>query len=132
MRLTGIVFALDGMLLGAHCATFTRNATVPIALVGFLPLIWLSLVLGRRLLAIWSGLSTYIVLRLSIICWRAFLGAATRYRSHYALPMTWVVAAGITMHTDAPRRPCRDALDQQVVGVMGLQTELRRAEWGQE
>jgi hypothetical protein len=40
-----------------------RNATLISALVGFLPLIWLSLVFGW---GIWSGLSTFWVLRLVV------------------------------------------------------------------
>ncbi|EUA90191.1 DNA-damage-inducible F DinF domain protein [Mycobacterium ulcerans str. Harvey] len=42
----GIVFALDGVLLGAGDAAFMRTATVVSALAGFLPLTWLSLVYG--------------------------------------------------------------------------------------
>ena len=43
LPVAGIVFALDGVLLGAGDAAFMRTATVVSALVGFLPLIWLSL-----------------------------------------------------------------------------------------
>ena len=46
LPIAGIVFALDGVLLGAGDAKFMRNATLVSALVGFLPLIWLSLVFG--------------------------------------------------------------------------------------
>lgn len=42
----GIVFAVDGVLLGAGDAAFMRTATVASALVGFLPLVWLSLAYG--------------------------------------------------------------------------------------
>jgi Na+-driven multidrug efflux pump len=42
-----IVFALDGVLFGAGDSAFMRAATVVSALVGFLPLIWLSRVSGR-------------------------------------------------------------------------------------
>jgi putative MATE family efflux protein len=70
----GIVFALDGVLLGAGDAAFMRTATVVSALVGFLPLIWLSLVFGWGLAGIWSGLSTFIVLRLIFVGWRAVSG----------------------------------------------------------
>ncbi len=55
----GIVFALDGVLLGAGDAAFMRTATVVSALVGFLPLIWLSLAYGWGLAGIWSGLSYF-------------------------------------------------------------------------
>jgi putative MATE family efflux protein len=73
----GIVFGLDGVLLGAGDAKFMRNATVISALVGFLPLIWLSLAFGWGLAGIWSGLSTFIVLRLIFVGWRAFSGRWT-------------------------------------------------------
>lgn len=74
LPVAGIVFALDGVLLGAGDAKFMRNATLISALVGFLPLIWLSLAFGWGLLGIWSGLSTFMVLRLVFVGWRAFSG----------------------------------------------------------
>jgi putative MATE family efflux protein len=70
----GVVFALDGVLLGAGDAAFMRTATVVSALVGFLPLIWLSLVFGWGLAGIWSGLTTFIMLRLLFVGWRAVSG----------------------------------------------------------
>lgn len=74
LPIAGIVFALDGVLLGAGDAKFMRNATLISALVGFLPLIWLSLIFGWGLVGIWSGLSTFMVLRLVFVGWRAFSG----------------------------------------------------------
>jgi putative MATE family efflux protein len=74
LPVAGIVFALDGVLLGAGDATFMRTATLVSALVGFLPLIWLSLAFGWGLVGIWSGLSTFMVLRLVFVGWRAFSG----------------------------------------------------------
>jgi putative MATE family efflux protein len=74
LPIAGIVFALDGVLLGAGDAKFMRNATLFSALTGFLPLIWLSLAFGWGLLGIWSGLSTFIVLRLVFVGWRSFSG----------------------------------------------------------
>ena len=70
----GMVFALDGVLLGAGDAAFMRKATVVSALVGFLPLTWLSLVFGWGLAGIWSGLTLFIVLRLVFVGWRAVSG----------------------------------------------------------
>jgi putative MATE family efflux protein len=81
LPVAGIVFALDGVLLGAGDARFMRNATLISALVGFLPLIWLSLVFGWGLLGIWSGLSAFMVLRLIFVGWRAFSG-------HWLVPGT--------------------------------------------
>ena len=74
LPVAGIVFALDGVLLGAGDAAFMRTATVVSALVGFLPLVWLSLVFGWGLAGIWSGLSTFMVLRLVFVGWRAVSG----------------------------------------------------------
>jgi len=70
----GMVFAIDGVLLGAGDAAFMRKATVVSALVGFLPLTWLSLVFGWGLAGIWSGLTLFIVLRLVFVGWRAVSG----------------------------------------------------------
>lgn len=70
----GIVFALDGVLLGAGDAAFMRTATVISALAGFLPLIWLSLIFGWGLAGIWSGLTAFIVLRLVFVGWRVLSG----------------------------------------------------------
>ncbi|WP_110781877.1 MATE family efflux transporter [Mycolicibacterium parafortuitum] len=74
LPVAGIVFAIDGVLLGAGDATFMRNATLFSALVGFLPLIWLSLAFGWGLLGIWAGLSTFMVLRLVFVGWRVLSG----------------------------------------------------------
>jgi putative MATE family efflux protein len=74
LPIAGIVFALDGVLLGAGDANFMRNATLASALLGFLPLSWLSLAFGWGLVGIWSGLTTFMVLRLAFVGWRAWSG----------------------------------------------------------
>lgn len=74
LPVAGIVFALDGVLLGAGDAKYMRNATLASALVGFLPLIWLSLVYGWGLLGIWAGLTAFMVLRLRFVGWRTLSG----------------------------------------------------------
>jgi putative MATE family efflux protein len=74
LPVAGVVFAVDGVLLGAGDARFMRNATLVSALVGFLPLVWLSLVFGWNLFGIWSGLTTFMVLRLLLVGWRAWSG----------------------------------------------------------
>jgi putative MATE family efflux protein len=61
--IAGIVFALDGVLLGAGDAAFLRTATVGSALLGFLPLVWVSLQTGWGLTGIWIALSAFMVLR---------------------------------------------------------------------
>jgi len=81
LPMAGIVFALDGVLLGAGDAKFMRNATLVSALIGFLPLIWMSLAFGWGLVGIWAGLSTFMVLRLVFVGWRAFSG-------HWLVPGT--------------------------------------------
>ncbi|RKT73136.1 putative MATE family efflux protein [Saccharothrix variisporea] len=70
----GVVFALDGVLLGAGDARFLRTATLLSAALGFLPLIWLSSAFGWGLLGIWSGLSAFMVLRLVTILLRTRSG----------------------------------------------------------
>lgn len=70
----GVVFALDGVLLGSGDAGFMRTAAVISALVGFLPLVWLSLVCGWGLAGIWSGLTAFVVLRLIFVGRRVFSG----------------------------------------------------------
>ena len=74
LPVAGIVFALDGVLLGAGDARFMRNATLFSALVGFLPPIWLSLAYGWGLAGIWAGLSAFMVLRLVFVGARACSG----------------------------------------------------------
>ena len=71
--IAGVVFALDGVLLGAGDAAFLRNATLLSAAVGFLPLIWLSLAFGWGLAWIWTGLSLFMLLRLAtlLVRWRS-------------------------------------------------------------
>lgn len=70
LPISGIVFALDGVLLGAGDIPFMRTATVASAVAGFLPLIWLSLIFDWGLAGIWSGLSIFIVLRFLFVGWR--------------------------------------------------------------
>jgi putative MATE family efflux protein len=62
--IAGVVFALDGVLLGAGDAAFLRTSTIVAAVVGFLPPIWASLAFGWGLAGIWSGLALFMVIRL--------------------------------------------------------------------
>lgn len=71
----GVVFALDGVLLGAADAAFLRTSTLASALCGFLPLIWLSLLFGWGLAGIWVGLTVFLVARLVATVWRTHSGA---------------------------------------------------------
>ena len=74
MPVAGIVFALDGVLLGAGDAAFLRTATLGCALVGFLPLIWCSLVWDWGLAGIWTGLTVFMILRMLAVLWRTASG----------------------------------------------------------
>jgi putative MATE family efflux protein len=62
--IAGVVFAIDGVLLGAGDAAFLRTTTLLAAVFGFLPLIWISLVAGWGLVGIWTGLSVFMLVRL--------------------------------------------------------------------
>ncbi|WP_018685973.1 MATE family efflux transporter [Actinokineospora enzanensis] len=66
----GVVFALDGVLLGAADAAFLRTATLVAGLAGFLPTIWLSLAFDWGLVGIWSGLTLFMFLRLAAVLLR--------------------------------------------------------------
>ncbi len=71
----GVVFALDGVLLGAGDAAFLRTATLASAIVGFLPMIWLSLAFNWGLAGIWTGLVAFMVLRMVAVTLRTVYGA---------------------------------------------------------
>lgn len=81
LPIAGIVFALDGVLLGSADAAFLRTATLISALVGFLPLIWLSLIFDWGLAGIWTGLVVFMVLRLITVGWRVWSGKWTTIAS---------------------------------------------------
>lgn len=72
--IAGVVFALDGVLLGAGDAAFMRTATLLSAALGFLPLIWASLAFGWGLTGIWTGLAAFMVLRMIAVVWRTRSG----------------------------------------------------------
>jgi Na+-driven multidrug efflux pump len=65
----GILFALDGVLLGAGDLAFMRNVTAFAALGGFLPLVLASSVWHLGLGGIWAALSAFIGLRLLAGIW---------------------------------------------------------------
>jgi putative MATE family efflux protein len=66
----GVVFAVDGVLLGAGDAAFLRTSTLLAAVVGFLPLVWAALAFGWGLAGIWSGLALFMLLRLVAVLTR--------------------------------------------------------------
>ncbi|MEV6346063.1 MATE family efflux transporter [Actinoplanes sp. NPDC051851] len=60
----GVVYALDGVLIGAGDVAYLRTTTVVGALVGFLPLIWLAYAFDWGLAGVWAGLATFTAVRL--------------------------------------------------------------------
>ncbi len=72
--IAGVVFALDGVFLGAGDAAYLRTATMLSAALGYLPMIWLSLAYGWGLAGIWTGLSLFMVGRLVTLLLRARSG----------------------------------------------------------
>jgi putative MATE family efflux protein len=62
--LAGVVFALDGVLMGAGDVGYLRTVTIGSALLGFLPLSLLSHPMGWGLAGVWTGLDLFIALRL--------------------------------------------------------------------
>jgi putative MATE family efflux protein len=67
----GVVFALDGVLLGAGDAAFLRTTTLLAAVAAFLPLVWASLAFGWGLAGIWTGLAGFMLVRLAAVTLRA-------------------------------------------------------------
>ncbi|WP_433263855.1 MATE family efflux transporter [Actinosynnema sp. CS-041913] len=76
--IAGVVFALDGVLLGAGDAKFLRTATLVAAGLGFLPLVWASLAFDWGLVGIWAGLSAFMVVRLATLLVRTRSGRWAR------------------------------------------------------
>lgn len=72
--IAGVVFALDGVLLGSGDAAFLRNATLICALVGFLPFIWSALIFDWGLVGIWIGLGAFVAVRMLAVTGRVLSG----------------------------------------------------------
>lgn len=69
LPVAGVVFALDGVLIGAGDLRFMRNMTV-ISIASGLPFTWLTLVFGWGLTGIWGGIAVYMLVRFGLILWR--------------------------------------------------------------
>ncbi len=63
--LNGIVFVLDGVLIGAHDTRFLMWAMLIGAFIIYIPISWLSLQFGFGLFGIWVGLSLFMVYRMT-------------------------------------------------------------------
>lgn len=74
LPVAGVVFALDGVLIGAGDLRFMRNMTV-ISIASGLPFTWLTLVFGWGLAGIWGGIAVYMLVRLGLLLWRLRSGA---------------------------------------------------------
>lgn len=62
--IAGVVFALDGVLIGAGDVRYMRNLTLVAALGFFLPAIWLGYLAELGLGGVWAGLTLFVVVRL--------------------------------------------------------------------
>ena len=63
----GVVFAIDGILIGAGDNAAIRNLTLLAIGVGYLPCLMGTLLLGWGLTGIWIGLTLFILLRLVLL-----------------------------------------------------------------
>jgi Na+-driven multidrug efflux pump len=73
MPAAGILFALDGVFIGAGDVAFMRTVTLFAALLGYVPLTLLSYVFGWGLGGVWAGLTCFVGVR--------FVAALLRTRS---------------------------------------------------
>jgi putative MATE family efflux protein len=78
----GVLFALDGVLIGAGDVRYLRNLTIVAALGFFLPAIWLAYAFDLGLGGVWAGLFLFIAARL--------VGMLLRMRSG-----RWAVAGAV-------------------------------------
>ena len=69
----GVVYALDGVLIGAGDVAFLRNVTIVAALGGFLPAIWLAYAFDLGLGGVWAGLGLFTMVRFVLLLhrWRS-------------------------------------------------------------
>lgn len=74
MPVGGVLFALDGVLLGAGDNAFLRTVTLLSALLGYIPLALCALIFHWGLGGVWAGLATFIVLRFFGMAWRTRSG----------------------------------------------------------
>ena len=68
--LGGVLFAFDGVLLGAGDVAFLRTITIGSVLVGFLPGVWIAYLVDGGLTGIWCGLLAFIGLRTAAVVYR--------------------------------------------------------------
>jgi putative MATE family efflux protein len=88
--LAGVVFALDGVLIGAGDMRFMRDLTLVAGLGFFLPAIWLAYALDLGLGGVWAGLTVFIVVRL--------VGLVARVRGPH-----WATTGAVRPSSTPPR-----------------------------
>ena len=66
----GIVFGLDGVLIGAGDVAFMRTITIVAALGGFVPITLAAARWDWGLGGVWAGLTAFIMVRLVGMVWR--------------------------------------------------------------
>jgi len=70
LPVAGVVFALDGVLIGAGDVAFMRTLTVVAAVAGFIPLTLSALRWHWGIGGIWAGLAAFVLLRFVGMVWR--------------------------------------------------------------
>jgi putative MATE family efflux protein len=73
MPIAGVVFALDGVFIGAGDVGFMRTVTLVAGLCFYVPIALLAYFLGWGLSGVWAGLTSFVLVR--------FVGATVRTRS---------------------------------------------------
>lgn len=66
----GVVFVLDGVLMGAGDYRFLFGSTAAAVLLGVLPLALASLAWGWGLTGLWAAMSALVLIRLATLLWR--------------------------------------------------------------
>jgi Na+-driven multidrug efflux pump len=74
----GVVFAIDGILVGAGDTAFMRNFTLVAVLGGYLPCMLGTIYLGWGLTGLWVGITLFILIRFG-------LGGARTLRGSWAI-----------------------------------------------
>ncbi len=74
----GVVFAIDGILIGAGDTVVMRNFTLVAVLVGYVPLMLGTVYFGFGLTGLWAGLTAFVLIRF-------VLGGLRTYRGHWAV-----------------------------------------------
>lgn len=77
----GVVFVLDGVLMGAGDFRFLFFSTAVAALLGLVPVALASLAFGWGLRGVWAGMAALMLVRLVTTLWRLREGSWARQRS---------------------------------------------------